>query len=346
MIKKIATHDRPHLDEIAAIWLLINFGAKQFPGIKDAQIEIWSDDDMECSAEEYEKEGTLLIGIGGGRFDEHPYNGDPKNKECAATLVAKELGVNKMPELSQLLTFVRKNDTQGGAQPFDLASMVKSVHQQHPNDPLKVFNWAFAALDAKYTEQKKFWSCKTELKKARVKKIKGPKGSTLTLVVAESDNTNLQQFARSNHGVNADIVIQKNSSGNVQIFSNQRSRLDLCEVVKMLRLEEQKAKGKVLVTDWTILETAGKLPEIQEWYYHEPAQMVLNGSLSLPDVEPTKLSLDKITDIVKTAMNPIGFHEPLSLNCRRGKCLHCRENPCPFYYWGLRRCRRIRYKNG
>ena len=40
--KSILTHERPHLDEIVAIWFLRKFGEQRFPGISKAAITFTS----------------------------------------------------------------------------------------------------------------------------------------------------------------------------------------------------------------------------------------------------------------------------------------------------------------
>ena len=38
VFNEIVTHERPHLDEIVAIWLLRRFGETRFPGISQAKV--------------------------------------------------------------------------------------------------------------------------------------------------------------------------------------------------------------------------------------------------------------------------------------------------------------------
>ncbi len=320
------THEGPHLDEIVAKWLIEKFGNKEF-------------------LDKYVPNRILEIGIGGGVFDEHPVNSERKEGECAATLVAKALGVDDNPALENILKFVITHDLKGGAQPFDLDYLVKLLHQQFPNDPEKVIEWAMVGLEAKYQEQLQFFTAtKQEFERAaEIEEVEGPGGQTLKMVTVVSDDEQMSKFARSSFGGRAAIIIQKQSLGNVQIYTNKRYGLTLYDVTQMIRLAEQRAKGQVVTTDWKTLSSEGKVEGAKEWFFHQTGQMLLNGSLTAPDVPPTRLSLGQIKEIVRIGVNPQAFEQSRSQWCRSGNCTSTR-NQCPWYPWGLHRCRAIRYK--
>ena len=350
----IVTHVNPHLDEITAIWLLRRFGEKKFLGISTAKITFWSTGGQAPdgrSAEDYEREGILLIGIGGGCFDEHPANGSARKKgECAATLVAKALGVDNDPALEKILKFAVNSDLKGTSHLFDLASIVKVLHQEYPDNPEKVMEWATIGLEAKYQEQLQFFNAAIELAKAdfekdaNIENILGPHGRTLKMATIISDNPQMSKFARSDYGGNADIVIQQRSSGNVQIFTNRFSGLVLYDVVQMIRLAEQEVKGKIVTTDWKELASEGKVEGVEEWYFQKAGQMLLNGSLTATQVPSTRLSLEKIKEIVRIGVNPMAFQPERAPGCQQGVCSSTLRQPCPWYQFGLHRCREIRFK--
>ena len=346
--RTIVTHVAPHLDEIVAVWLLQKFGESKFPGMKSVELDFWStggETPDNRSAVDYEKEGILLVGVGGGRFDKHPVNGVKKEGECAATLVAKELGIAEDPSFGQILDFVKNSDLKGGGNPFDLANLVKTLHSQFPDDPEKVIEWAMLGIEAKYQEQVSFLtSVKEEFDRlAEVEEIQGPNGRSLRMVTIESDNTQMSQLARSVHGGYSAVIIQKQSSGNVQIFTNKYYGLTLYDIVQMIRLAEQQAKGRAVTSDWKTLSSEGKVEGAEEWYFHQTGQMLLNGSLTARNVPPTRLSLDQIKEIVRIGINPELFEPSYSEHCKTGNCLATRSNPCPWYQYGLKRCRTIRF---
>lgn len=346
----IVTHKSPHLDEIAAIWFFRRFGERQFPGINTAKVDFWSTGGESPDgrpAEDYEREGVLLVGIGGGRFDEHStIERERKEGECSATLVAKALGIDDEPFLERILKFIINRDLNGTGHPFDIASIVKVLHQQCPDDPERVMDWAMTALEAKYQEQLGFFiATKADFEEnAEIEEIPGPKGRILKMATIVSDDPQMGKFARSTFGGQVDIVIQQRSSGNVQIFTNKRSGLVLYGVVQMIRLAEQEAKGQIVTTDWKELALEGKVAGAEEWYLQKAGQMLLNGSLTATQVSPTKIPLEKIQEIVRIGVNPMAFHPKYSSHCESGICISTCRNPCPWYSWGLHRCREMRFR--
>jgi hypothetical protein len=335
-IKIIATHPKPHFDELTAIWLLRKFGSKKFPGIETAVIQYWNRSDIKETPETYETRGILLVGIGGGKFDEHPENGNArKENECAATLVAKFLGVDDDPALERILRFTLNSDLNGSAQSFDMAIIAKLLYAYQ--DPEKVLEWTFVGLEAKFQEQLQFLTTtRNEFKKlAQIEEI-GYEGKRIKIATIISDDELISKFARSRHGGNTAVVIQQRSTGNVQIFTNKRIGIDLHEVAKILRLEEQRIKKKFSVTDWDALVADGKLEGSEEWYYHEQGQVLLNGSNTAVNIPATKIPLDDIRELVKVGLQNNHFHS----KCNPRDCRNCYWQP-----WGLQRCRRLRYQN-
>lgn len=348
-IDAIVTHEKPHMDEIAAIWILKKFGENKFPGVSKAPIEFWSNGGNTPdgrSADEYERNGILLIGIGRGRFDEHPVNGESKQDECATTLVAKAVGVDDNPALEKILKFVVNNDLRAAAHPFDIAYLVRFLHQQYPKNPQKVIEWAVEGLEAKFQEQFQFWNkTKEEFEQvAEIEKIQGPRGKIVTIVTVTSDDEQISKFARSPHGANAAVVIQRQSSGNTQIYTNRKANLSIQDAVQIIRIAEREANGKAIATNWETLSQEGKIEGAEEWYYHKTGQMLLNGSLTAKGVPPTRLSLERIKSLVKIGIDPDAFEPKRAKNCEKKKCTSSSANPCPWYYWKLHRCRKIRFE--
>ena len=343
MFKAIVVHRRPHLDEICAIWLLRKFGEDKFPGASEASMVFegaGGDDLAGFSGDEYEGEGVILIGVGGGKFDEHPgVKTFGKKDECASTLVAKELGIENELALERILRFAKASDLKAGNQPFDMANMVKAMHHANPDDPCLVVNWTMQGLDAKYLEQVNFLAAKGEIQnKASLEEIQGP-GRKIKLAYGVSES---EQFNSACRNQGAAVVIQKRSSGNVQIYTAKKEGLILDDVARMLRMDEQEAKGNVVTTDWKTLASEGKVEGAEEWWFQRAGQMLLNGSLSCPNT-PTHLSLEQIKDIVKIGVNPTCFETNSMEKCKKGICTSTPGNPCPWYRYGLSRCRKIRY---
>ncbi|MFH0806672.1 MAG: hypothetical protein V1885_03050 [Candidatus Brennerbacteria bacterium] len=348
-INRLVTHVRPHIDEYVGIWLLRKFGAEMFPGVEAAEVIYWNTGGIipdGRTPEEYEKEGALLIGVGGGRFDEHPSADNGRKEEyCAATLIAEALGFQKDPALQKILTFTLNNDLKGVASPFDLAYLTKLLHEQYPDDPERVMNWVMMGIEAKYQEQAQFFATREEFKKnARVEEMKGPKGDTIPVVIVVSDNVQMSKFARSAHGCQAAIVIQKRSPGNVFIHTNQQLGIKLYDVVRMMRIRERELNKWNGHNEWKALEVEGRVEGAENIWFQEKTNAILNGSLTATDVPPTKIPLEEIVEIIRIGIDPSRFEPSRAARCKEGVCNSSSRNPCSWYRYGLRRCRTVRYE--
>ena len=299
-INKILTHTNPHIDEICGIWLLRKFGGNHFRGIASAPLEFRSGGNtkFEMTAEEYLEQGILLVGIGGGMFDEHPtVDAERKKEKCAATLIAEYLGVNDNPELDKILDFVRRNDLNGNESMFDIGSICLKMYSIMSTE--KVILWATLALETIYREQDQFNRVAAEeLKKARIYSFRS-RGSAIKIAAIESDNEVVAKFARSARGGNIAIVIQKQNSGNVQIFLNRRfGWIPMQKIARFIRLAEARFGGKAITTDKEILEREGSVQGAEDWHFFKKGQMLLNGSSTHPDVPPTKIPFGEIAAII------------------------------------------------
>ena len=346
-VRVIVTHHRPHLDEIVSIWILRKFGESTFPGVSTAKVEYWSTGGATIDGrtpEEWEADGYILIGVGRGRFDEHcdtTQIAERQNGECAATLVAKALGVYEDPALEGILKYTLSNDSKGSSGPFEIASIVQVMHARSPENPSEAVDWVLRAIDVKYWEQYTFFNAtKPEFESlAKIEKIIGPNGRELTFVFLESDNEQINKFARSSFGANADVVAIKRSSGNVQIFFNQRAGIKPFDLIRILRAEEQSISGDIICTDWRTLSVCGKAYDGDVWYLMDKTYTIMNGSLTAKGVPPTKIPFEKVLWAIKTGLNPDQFEDQHSIQCRTGKC----TKDCSFYKYGLSRCKEVRY---
>jgi hypothetical protein len=146
-------HRIPHLDEYLAMWLLKRFGESKFPGISEAQV-IFGDSGEKFGAA-IGSTNVIPIGTGGGKLDEH-LNGKDTDRiegECAATLTAKNLGIQEMPELKNLLDYVLKHDSTGQRNNFDFADLVIAMNRSEMEQK-KTISYVFDILDALYELKK------------------------------------------------------------------------------------------------------------------------------------------------------------------------------------------------
>ena len=334
---EIWLHTEPDVDAITGFWLLKKLGEKKFPGIAMATIKLvptGGDLPGGLTAYELEERGIICVDTGGGRFDHHPQEEHPE--ECAATLVAKYLEVDDDPALDQILRFVANHDLKGSAHPFDVGSICKMYYSVHPDNPAKVIGWVIDALEVKYQEQFMFFSetRKEYEENAKIVGVVLANGETFRVVTIASDDRHVAKYARYQ---GAAVVIVRQSTGHTQIMTQNRFRLRLDDIAAMMRLEEQKAKGTVQTTDWERLRAKGKVLGAEEWYYHE-MEALLNGSFTAPKVPPTRLSLERITELVILGVNYTYF--PNGTCSKEGFCVGER---CSYYPYGLQRCRKLRW---
>ncbi len=145
-IMKVITHQRPHFDEAVAIWLVMKF-------LTPVLIEFVANGNKEIPV----PEGAILIGVGGGKLDEHTPTGNRKVGECSATLVAKWLGVENNPALKKLLEYTLQEDERvlGSkikvGDRMSVAIRMKSMFNYMTE--LEVMNWAMVAIDDLYLNQ-------------------------------------------------------------------------------------------------------------------------------------------------------------------------------------------------
>jgi len=330
-ISAIVTHRKPHLDEILAILLLQEFGAKLYPGIADAKLLYWGHgpETFEgfLSKNKCRREDVLSVGVGGGPFDEHQSGSEGKRTkgECAATLVAKVLGIEHDAALQKVLKYVRREDERGEEYPFGLATIVKDLHQCYDENPDEVVQTVLTILRAKISRNVMFANISPEefAKVSKMEKINGPHGGQLTMTTVTSDDRMMVSYAKSVSGGSAHIVLNQTSQGHVRIFTAKRAALNLAEVHRVILIAEEGERRK-----------RGEPEAASRWYYHEEAQSLLNGSLTAPEVLPTLLSLETLQGILRTILDQKKFAKP----CTPGPCNSTPEKVCPWASWGLSRC--------
>ncbi|OGY10236.1 MAG: hypothetical protein A3D26_02645 [Candidatus Blackburnbacteria bacterium RIFCSPHIGHO2_02_FULL_44_20] len=355
-INQIATHRNPHLDEYVGIYLLQRYGRQKYPGIENAKVVYYDagrNSPDGTSAEEWEARGVLAVGIWGGKFDEHA-NGDQARKlnECAATLIAKDLGIADRPELGRLLAFTKARDLgeetmldgeKVEAGTFDLASLVKQMHLAYPDHPETVRSWVDAIIRGYIKNQEGFFQLKEHYDRNKlVVQIPGPSNRVYTVVLIRSNNKQVLGYARSKYGDKADIVVQQQTSGHIQILPNQSSGSSMRDTVHMVRIREMEAKELFGDLPWKDLSREGVLEHSEEWYYQPNGGMLLNGSLTARNMPPTKLGLHDILEILMVSLNPRVFDAQRQRWCQEGECSSTQRDPCPLYKVGLGRCHTVR----
>lgn len=317
LLTTIITHVRPHLDELFAIWLIQRFGHNSWQ-FRDGEIKVRyveSDKDAKAIAT-----GTsVLVGIGGGRYDEHKGAGRDK-RECAASLVAKDLkddrgrSIEGILEMNHLLREVVKADKGEVKGYFALPTLLNKLQRQHA-DSRRVLDIAFDFFDACYEDARQFYrECKIDLANGKTCEHGG-----LFAAAVASDVEAFNAYARTRGRVN--VLFQKSSAGNVAVFTDERGAKILPALVRVILREELVRAGKAAsypeaaeTVDGIERDNAGRdLPVVSHWYYHVECHMLLNGSKSKPGVTPTALDADAFLRLFQAAVETHEWQEKAKL---------------------------------
>jgi hypothetical protein len=331
-VKKILIPNKPHLDPIAAIYLLLEYGKDRFPCVDRADVIFW-EYSYNPSPEEiakFEKEETLLIDLGGGIFDHHKEKGA---NETSTSLVAKYLDIEKRPELTALLSYIQEDDLVGMHNRFgELAYLVKCMHKQG-TQLSEVIRFTLQALHF-FQETQIDWHhvVKKEFEeKCEVVQIKRNKNKA-KMGIIESDNVQVGNYGISVAGFS--IIIQKRSTGHVVILTNKHHRVDLREIVAAIRLRELELMGYDKFIDPRKLQFEGKSSQIPFWFYHRSLNAFMNGSDAIAKSEATKIPLNEIVNLVYYGVSS----EPSEYcDCHEG------GRKCPFAHYGFSKCIRPLY---
>lgn len=319
-IARVATHKASHPDERVALWMMRYFDASRaiFPGVASAEI-IFTDGEEKLEGKNWEEHltsatPTVLLGTGGpGPFNEHVAGGmsDREEDDACTTRMARFLGIENDPALKRLLDYILKNDQQGHRDSaLDVATFVRAGNLYSPLSEWERLYLLFHELDDFYASHKSYAECEAELYEKGTIDTFEYKGKRRILVAIESKNPEMASFAMSKDGVEASVVIVKSPAGNVAIIGSRgkwqkremiEEPIDLKWAAAFLRQAEANL-GKHEIADRRGLTMGGTHPEVPEWYLaHQMRNGLFNGSFT-HKVTPTKISLEKITKLVTTAL--------------------------------------------
>lgn len=300
----LVTQKCPHLDAITAATLIQWEGEKLFPGTKDFRISpTWNTGTISPqgkSWKDYEKEGIILIGVGGSPFDEHasPEFGDRKILgESTTSLVAKALGIDQDLLYKRIIAEVTESDlkTIGDTGMFHMASVIQQMYRDGA-DPMFVIDWAQAGLRALAARQERYLAACGSIQN-REGIVQSLPNSKNRLLAIDSDNDQIGPAARS---LGFAVLIQRRSTGHTLIFSNKKLGIKMCKVARAIRTAELCARGKDReAKDYkSILKDPGQLELVPNWCYQVPGENLLNGTETVDGLEPTRIEPMKILELV------------------------------------------------
>lgn len=317
--EQIVIPTRPQPDTIVGIFLLKIFGRDKYPGIQDAAVEVLSRIPEGDTAETLTAKGILPVDVGGGVYDHHNKQGT-----TVSQLIAEDLGIEKYTALAKLLKYAERDDKYGMGtvsedqldRSFGLSGLIAALNKSLPNEPQYVFDYALPFLVAHYLEEMKRteglpkeFEEKQRSGKAEVLKTKHKK-KNVTVVVIESDDPSMAGWLRSVAGARADVVVQKNSSGYVNIITNQFKKIDLREIAALVRKEESALRNRALSVQPFELTRPGRIEQVPEWYYDRATNSLLNGGTIPKGVSPTVIPLVRVKDLTIEGLNATIIAKP------------------------------------
>ncbi len=308
-ITRIMVQSCPRADSITALYLLTQTfeGRKKYSGIENAAVGFWGTGTMSpdnMTWRQYLEGGTILIGVGGGPFDEHPSAefGDRKEEKLSATLlVARDLGLDKSMLYRRLVQRTTENDLNAVTAEDTLSNIIKLMYRGGDDiDPMDVIGWAFTALDAMVDHQRQFMVAIDKFsKEAMVHTRERPDGSKFDLAFIKSDNKQMWAAARYRNKQLA-VLIQQRTSGRVQIFGNPNLGVNMQRIAGAIRYNELMARGQQTTASehMNTLDQPGQMPLVPCWCYQMPGHNLLNGSETASNLEPTRLTAEWIRHLV------------------------------------------------
>ncbi len=131
---EVPLHRRPHLSDLVAEYLIRHYGKEKYG--EDARIG-----------------GPRVVHVGRGGYDEHnPENlPDPDVPECEATLVARDLGIRYLPELSLVLDYTLDVDRRGQRKGFLKFGRLAELLHDVLDEEGRVKHWTFLVIEAAIT---------------------------------------------------------------------------------------------------------------------------------------------------------------------------------------------------
>lgn len=301
-------------DTLAAIFLLKKFGQERYPGILTASITIRQVVEEGGSSESLEKKGCLLIDMGGGRYDHHT-----KLKGATASLlVANDLGVADKPALSKLLEYARRDDLFGRGtisedpidRAFGLSALIYNLNKSCIGKPERVVEIIMPVLAGHYNEEvrrtedlpKEFMEAQQAGKVRIIADIR-QREKKLNVICIESDNGGMTGYLRSVQGGRFDVVIQKMTTGHVNILTRPAKRLDLRSLVCLVRIREAEMSGKQLEEDVSSLCRPARHPGVKEWYYDRATNSLQNGGLHPKEIPATKIPWNECPKLIEIGLS-------------------------------------------
>jgi len=295
-IKKVVTHKKPHIDELAAYVVLQLVGKQVYPGIKSASLETLERREITSKTpKQWLDEGVLVIGAGGCGFEFDEHKKDKPAKASCLGLVLQKFGLEDDVLFYYLLKHITANDSGHDQHPFSLGNVLKEMYYDFPEE--EVIKFGLMAIRSKIKGQAEFLSALKEAEKAGVKVLSQGTYS-LKIVWIKSDNRHIVKALYCQSGLAANVGIVERSDGFKIVFvsrvfdSKEGSKILLELIAKDVRIAELEARGLSGDFDDSVL-MSDKGPDILPMWHKLGGNLLLNT-----DYEPSKLTLEELKNII------------------------------------------------
>ncbi len=270
-VRQLVTHARPHLDDVAAVWLLKKF----HPDYAGAGVDFLT---RPANGQFAIPPHAVAVGIGRGQFDEH--KGDLN--DCATSLVWRWLPHQPTVEidrvtraaLDRLVGWVLKEDL-GQLNSIDwrewsVSTVFANYDEVVGDDDHQLYDFGVKLLESLLVA----FRDQVELDDDWAKRIEFNSrwGKAIAL---ES-----QVYGSSGRAYRAGAVLVceiDRLKGYRQFRAEATSEVDLSDVYELVKNKEPKAS----------------------WFLHHSKRLLLCGSSSAADFVPSKLTLQQMIDLVK-----------------------------------------------
>lgn len=316
-VRWILVHPGFHFDEALAVYILLLFGERFFPGIATAKIVFKLRDvdriiveQMAWSAERLLNElGVLCVGCLGERgalFDEH---GEKRaGGKAACMLVAEYLEVSRNGGIRDLLGFVDQFDREGhsreraalkkvdqystGLTEYDIRAALRNQHRNGKHDEY-LMRWMQQVIEVFVERRRRLAQLEQVVKECSKKRTVTGAGTEIRVWLVETDEQDAPTVAQQQ---GAGVVIIRRSTGHALVV-NKSKRVDTRDVVRELRLLEAVAQGWEIVEGDTLADE--RSTSVPVWDYHPATGHIFNtDEQKVYDVVPTRLSDEELLDVV------------------------------------------------
>lgn len=307
----IGTHFRPHEDECGAMAFLKHHGDKIHPGIQEAIINkkiIFFDAGPVLpfgqTWQVLHKKGIVLIGVGNSPYDEHNLPEEIKDKECAATLVARALGIDQDIRYKRIIDEMLINDRNPGRKILNNSSALRAGHILFGKNVAGMKNVIECAIQPiewqMMIQQKLFSDTRTDFEKnSRVLDVTY-KNQQIKVVTIVSSDEQVATYAKIAERPNMIICLNKD---NGHVYVSASTFINLGRVVRKIRIEELLSQGIEFDRNDVRLMEDGIFPGLETWHFQSEANCFMNGSLTAPRKKPTTLAFNKIVDIILKSLS-------------------------------------------